>query len=141
MEKLLYPACFYPSKDKKGVYTVVVPDLPGCVTEGTSLENAIEMANDAAAGWILDELEDNNKIPAASSIKNIKPDSPDGFTSILTLDLDLYAEKYGNKTIRKNLTIPAWLNTFAEKNSINFSKVLQDALLDIFKRKQELSAK
>ena len=124
MEKLLYPACFYPSKDKKGVYTVVVPDLPGCVTEDTSLENAIEMANDAAAGWILDELEDNNKIPIASSIKDIKLDRPDGFTSILTLDLDLYAEKYGNKAIRKNLTIPSLAKYICRRNSSNFSKVL-----------------
>ena len=40
-----------------------------------------------------------------------------------------YAEKYGKKAVRKNLTIPAWLNTFAENNHINFSQVLQDALI------------
>ena len=43
--------------------------------------------------------------------------------------MDSYAEKYGDKAVRKNLTIPAWLNTFAEKQNINFSKVLQDALI------------
>lgn len=137
MEKLIYPACFYPCGDKKGGYTVVVPDLPGCVTEGRSIEEAIEMANDAASGWILDELEDNNAIPKASNIKDIVPDSPDGFVNLLVLDMDAYAEKNGNKAIRKNLTIPAWLNTFAENNNINFSKVLQDALLDMFKKKQK----
>lgn len=137
MKKLIYPACFYPCEDKKGGYTVVVPDLPGCVTEGRSIEEAIEMANDAASGWILDELEDNNAIPKASDIKDIVPDSPDGFVNLLVLDMDAYAEKNGNKAIRKNLTIPAWLNTFAENNNINFSKVLQDALLDMFKKKQE----
>lgn len=41
MKKLLYPACFYPCEDKPGAYTVVVPDLPGCISEGDSLEDAI----------------------------------------------------------------------------------------------------
>lgn len=48
MKKLLYPACFYPCEDKPGAYTVVVPDLPGCISEGDSLEDAIAMATDAA---------------------------------------------------------------------------------------------
>lgn len=51
------------------------------------------MANDAASGWILDELEDNNAIPKASDIKDIVPDSPDGFVNLLVLDMDAYAEK------------------------------------------------
>lgn len=138
MQKLIYPACFYPCQDKKGAYTVTVPDLPGCVTEGDTLEQAIEMATDAASGWVLDELEDNNSVPKASSIKDIIPDSEDGFVNLLVLDMDAYAEKNGVKAIRKNLTIPAWLNTFAEKNGINFSQVLQDALLDICKKKQSM---
>ena len=48
--------------------------------------------------------------------------------------LDAYAEKYGNKAVRKNLTIPAWLNTFAEKNNINFSQVLQDSLMALYRK-------
>ncbi len=44
------------------------------------------------------------------------------------LDIDAYAEKYGSKAVRKNCTIPAWLNTAAEKAHINFSQVLQTAL-------------
>ena len=50
--------------------------------------------------------------------------------------MDTYAEKYGEKAVRKNLTIPAWLNTFAEKNHINFSQVLQEALTAIYQRQQ-----
>lgn len=46
------------------------------------------------------------------------------------LDIDAYAEKYGSKAVRKNITIPAWLNTFGEKKNLNFSKVLQDALMN-----------
>ena len=58
---------------------------------------------------------------------------------MLVLDIDAYAEKYGDKAVRKNLTIPAWLNTFAEKNHINFSQVLQDSLIAIYQEMQELS--
>lgn len=127
--KLVYPAVFTPCIEKEG-YTVEVPDLPGCVTEGKDLVDAIEMGVDAASGWVLGELEEGNNIPAPSLRKeNIKLEDPESFVSVLVLDMDAYAEKYGDKTVRKNITIPAWLNTYGEKNNINFSRVLQDALL------------
>lgn len=129
--KLTYPACFYPYKSKPGGFAVVVPDLPGCVSGGDTLADAILMGTDAASGWVLDELEDGKPAPAASPIESIVPD-PGGFVSILVLDMDAYAEKYGEKAVRKNLTIPAWLNTFAEKNHVNFSQVLQDSLSRIY---------
>lgn len=133
--KLTYPACFYPCEEKEGGYTVVVPDLPGCVSEGDTLADAILMATDAASGWVLDELEDGNTVPTASPLKNIVPDVG-GFVSMLVLDMNSYAEKYGDKAVRKNLTIPAWLNTFAENNHINFSQVLQDSLTAIYQNQQ-----
>ena len=127
--KLVYPAIFTPCIEKEG-YTVVVPDLPGCVSEGATLAEAIEMGSDAASGWILGELEDGNTIPSASDFNSIKHDS-DSFINLLVLDIDSYAEKYGDKAVRKNITIPAWLNAYGEKNHINFSKVLQNALLSM----------
>ncbi len=133
--KLTYPACFYPDEEKEGAYAVVVPDLPGCVSGGNTLADAILMATDAASGWVLDELEDGKTAPEASSLKSITPD-PGGFVSVLVLDMDSYAEKHGEKAVRKNLTIPAWLNTFAENNHINFSQVLQDSLTAIYQQKQ-----
>ncbi len=129
--KLIYPACFYPCEEKKGGYTVEVPDLPGCVSEGNTLAEAILMGTDAASGWVLDELEDGKPAPKATPIQNIVPDEG-GFVSMLVLDMNAYAEKYGEKAIRKNCTIPAWLNTFAEKKHINFSQVLQDSLIAIY---------
>lgn len=130
MLKLAYPACFYPCEESNG-YTVIVPDLPGCVSQGDNIAHAFEMAVDCASGWILDELEDGNPIPKATDIKEIVPDEYDGgFASMIVLDMDSYTEKYGNKAIRKNCTIPAWLNTIAEKEQVNFSKVLQDALIE-----------
>ena len=125
--KLLYPAIFTPCLEKEG-FTVVVPDLPGCVSEGDSLLHALEMATDAACGWVLGELEDGNSIPAATPMENIHPEEG-SFANLLMLDMDTYTELYGEKAVRKNITIPAWLNTYGERNNINFSRVLQDALL------------
>lgn len=126
MNKLVYPAIFTP--DEEGGYTVEIPDLPGCVTEGEDIVDSIAMAEDAASGWILGELEEGNSFPAPSMVINIKP--PKGsFTSLISIDIDAYSERYGNKAVRKNITIPAWLNTYGEKNNINFSKVLTEALM------------
>jgi len=130
--KLTYPACFH-KDDTDGSYAVVVPDLPGCISGGDSLADAILMATDAASGWILDELEDGKEIPTASNFEDVNPD-PGGFVNMLVLDMSTYAEKYGNKAIRKNLTIPAWLNTFAESKHVNFSQILQESLTEMYQR-------
>ncbi len=129
--KLVYPACFYPCD--AGSYTVVVPDLPGCISEGSSLADAILMGTDAASGWVLDELEEGRPVPQASSMQTVRAEEG-GFVSALVLDMDAYAEKYGKKAVRKNLTIPAWLAAFAEKNHINYSRVLQDSLTALFEK-------
>lgn len=86
--KLVYPAIFTPCKDLSG-YTVELPDLPGCVTEGRSLVEAIEMGIDAAGGWILDEMEDGSDYPSPSDFSTIS--CPDGsFINLLVLDMDSY---------------------------------------------------
>jgi predicted RNase H-like HicB family nuclease len=108
-----------------------VPDLPGCVSGGATLAEAILMGTDAASGWVLDELEDGKPAPPASALTDIHPDTG-GFVSLLVLDMDAYAEKFGKKAVRKNLTIPAWLNTYAESNSINFSQVLSNMLENMY---------
>ena len=130
--KLVYPAVFRPCEEKEG-YTVTVPGLPGCVTEGDTLASAILMAEDAASGWVLDELEEGNIAPAASPMEAVCV-KPGEFVNLLVLDMDAYAEKYGGKAVRKNLTIPAWLNTFAEKHQVNFSQVLTDALTTLYQQ-------
>lgn len=134
--KLTYPALFSPWENGDG-YTVEFPDLPGCVTEGATMTEAIEMAVDAASGWVLGELEDGNAVPPASNPAIIRAEGGT-FVSVVVLDMDVYAEKYGSKSIRKNLTIPAWLNTFAEKQRINFSQVLSDALTTIYQQQTQV---
>lgn len=126
--KLVYPIILTPYEDHSGGYTVEIPDLPGCVTGGDTLADALDMAQDAASGWVLDELEDGNPLPHASNIADIKPDDPHGIVSLISLDMDAYSEKYGKKAVRKNVTIPAWLGTFAEEHGLNYSKILREGL-------------
>ena len=128
--KLTYPAYIY-KDEESGAYSVEVPDLPGCATGGADLAEAILMGIDAASGWVLTELEDGRAVPPASAIDALSPE-PGGLISLLVLDMDAYADKYGEKSIRKNLTIPAWLNTFAVSHNVNFSKVLQDSLTEMY---------
>ena len=125
--KLVYPAIFTPYEDGTGGYAVEFPDLPGCVTGGDDMAEAIFLAEDAASGWILSELEEGNKIPKASAFADVKAE-PGQFVNMVALDMDSYAAKYGNKAVKKTLTIPAWLNTYVEENNISCSSVLQEAL-------------
>ncbi len=128
MLKLIYPACFYPND---GGFTVTVPDLPGCVTEGRDISEALEMAVDAASGWVLDSIEGGESIPKATTdIRDIKLEYEDGIINYIILDMDSYAEQHSGKAVRKNCTIPSWLNTAAEQKNINFSAVLQQALIE-----------
>lgn len=121
--KLYFPAIFI---QHEGSYTVEFPDLPGCVTQGDSLEEAFEMAEDAACGWILTSIEDDEEIPSPTPINKV--DAKEGFANYVTLDIGEYAKQYSTKSVKKTLTIPEWLNCLAEKAGINFSQELQYAL-------------
>jgi len=128
--KYVYPAIFTPFDEGEG-YTVLVPDLPGCVTEGDSLAEAIEMGIDAASGWILSEIEEGNTYPAPSSLSEVDIPNDGSFANLLVLDMDAYAEQYGSKAVRRNITIPAWLDTFAQKRNLSLSRVIQDRLFEL----------
>lgn len=129
MKKLCYPAIFTPCEELEG-FTVEFPDLPGCVTEGKDMVHAIEMAQDAANGWLLLELEEGNQLPTPSPISSITTIDT-SFVNMVVLDVETYAEQYGTKAVRRNITLPAWISTYVDKNNISCSKVLQEALLSI----------
>lgn len=76
---------------------------------------------------VLTELEDGKAAPQATEIRDVTHGA-DQFVSLIALDMDAYAAKYGSNAVKKTLTIPAWLNTFVEQNGISCSKVLQEAL-------------
>ena len=128
--KQVYPIVLTP--DETG-YTVYVPDLQ-INTEGINLADAIDMARDAIGLWGITEQDAGRTIPTASNM--LIPHEKDDIVTLVDIDFDEYRRSVDNKTVRKNLTIPNWLNVRAEKEGINFSRVLQDALireLDIVK--------
>jgi len=129
MKNLVYPAIFKENSDKG--YTITFPDLPGCITYGEDAADALLMAKDAACGWLLDELEDGNTLPKPSAPEKIKLKNNE-FISLMALDMQTYASKYGTKLVKKNTTIPAFLNTFGDSKNINYSKLLTDALLELY---------
>lgn len=119
---VIYPAVFHFENDS---YWVEFPDLEGCQTYGSTLEEIILLAPEAL-GLYLISLEENNKIAnEPSNIKNITCDE-NSFTSMVNTNLDVYRRK--NKAVKKTLTIPQWLNEEAEKRHLNFSSILQNAL-------------
>ena len=125
MLKFIYPAVFSKNSDKG--YTVKFPDLAGCITYGDDPADAILMAQDAACGWVLDELESGAILPKASEPENIKLKKNE-YISMTVLDIDSYAKLYGTQAVRKNTTIPAWLNTFGAKIQANYSELLAESL-------------
>lgn len=117
----VFPAIF--TYDGK-YYNVDFIDLKGCSTFGNSIEEAFSMAQNAM-GLFLDELI-NFPIPTLNF--NDIPLKKNQFISLVSIDMEDYRKKYNNKAIKKTLTIPLWLNNLSEKNNINFSQALQEAL-------------
>ena len=121
--KYVYPVIITPSEE--GGYSVEVPDLPGVFTCGDSLAEAIEMAEDAIAMWLANSEDKCYPIPSPSESLHCGPCQ---IVSLVKADTKIWRRFNDNREIRKNLTIPAWLNNLAEDAQINFSNVLQDAL-------------
>lgn len=127
MGKYLFPALFDPGADGSVGYTVTFPDLPGCITEGSDITEAMQMAKDALEGYLYGLEEDGENIPLPSSPDKITVSSG-GFVSIIEAWTDIVRDEMENKAIKKTLTIPKWLNDAAEKEKVNFSQILQYAL-------------
>lgn len=121
--KYVYPSIFTPLASNE--YDVRIPDLPGCITCGKNLADAIEMAEDAMAMWLCD-AEDNQEIIPVPSEK-LTADHPQ-FINFVVADTEEYRRENDNRAVKKTLSIPSWLNAKAEKAGVNFSQILQDAL-------------
>lgn len=138
--KVIYPVLFY--EEKEGGYSVFVPDLNNYTTCGETLEEAMRMAEELIASLILDAMEEGSKIPTASKIENVSFDKLEQsieienwdyiskFKTYIAVDISLFAEKWGKELIKKTVNIPKWVNTKAEELKINFSKTLEDALIE-----------
>lgn len=117
---ITYPAlCHY----EDGGYWCEFPDLKNCFSQGDSVQDILENAREAMEGYIEVELEEHNTLPAPSLITDLKAEGKD-FLTYISCELP-----QGAKSVKKTLTIPDWLNRRAEKAGVNFSRTLQDALL------------
>lgn len=132
----MYPACFYKEDDG---YSVIFPDLNYLATQGDSFEEAMEMAVECLAGYLYTAQRDGEDVPAPSKLgdidpvavsKELDPDMPAGecIVNLVSVDVAEYAKKHFEKSVKKTLSIPAWLNDAAVAQGINFSRVLQQAL-------------
>ena len=125
--KTAYPVKFTRLDDG---YMVYVPDMDA-YTQGDSLTEAIDMARDVIGLMGVDMEDDKKPLPTPSNLKSIKC-GPDDFVSMVDIDFSEYRRANERRTVRRNVSLPSWLDVAAEKAGINVSSVLQNAL------KQEL---
>ena len=127
--KYIYTATFEPNKDGTKFYCRV-PDLPGCITTGDSVDNAIEMITDAASGWLVVAEDEGNAIPSATPQRDLAiPDN--AFCTLIRIDTLAYRAATDTRADRKNVSLPAWMAALAEKRGVNCSQVLQDGLMQL----------
>lgn len=122
--KFFYPALFH--KEDGGGFWVSFPDIPECLTQGTDMSQAYEMAVDALGLALEDRMKENN-VPVPTSIDFLVI-AENSYPVIIEFDLLEYKKKHSSRAVKKTLTIPEWLNDEAIKKNINFSAVLQEAL-------------
>ncbi len=120
----IYPAIF---TTDDGEITVKFPDLPGCFSCAFSEEEALFMAKDALGAWIIANEDLGNEIPSPSKVSDLDTEKNQ---SICLVDvwLPIFREEQRSGSVRKNVTVPIWLNTLAEKANLNFSQILQAGL-------------
>lgn len=124
--KYIYTAVFSPTEDGTEFYARV-PDLPGCITTGDTLEDAIEQITDAASGWLVAAEDHGDPIPSPTSQDALER-SPDCALSLIQVDTLAYRALTDTRAVRKNVSLPAWMADLAEKRGINCSQVLQEGL-------------
>lgn len=126
MGKLFYPAIFHEAEE--GGFWITFPDFPGCFSQGENMDEAYKMAVDALGLCISDMEKEKIVIPSATKPNDILVKEKE-FLVVVEFDLDAYRRKRKSKAVKKTLTIPEWLNEEAMALDINFSQVLQEALL------------
>lgn len=126
MNTCYYSAIFH--KDEKGGYWISFPDFPECMTQGETLEEAYKMASEAMGLCIDEKIKNDEKLPEVSSPVDYLAEEGD-FSCLIEFDLQKYRRTHNMKSVKKTLSIPEWLNEAAMAKNINFSQVLQEALI------------
>lgn len=119
MAEYVFPAVFHKNEDHS--YTISYPDLPGCISEGKDLGNALHMAQDALSQWIEYLTDKQADIPAASAIDAVELEK-DEFSSYIRADV-----RY-NRAVRRTVSLPKWMDEKAASAGLSLSRVLQDSL-------------
>ena len=121
--KQVYPVILHP--EPEGGFSVSVPDL-NIGTQGETIAECIDMARDAIGLWGICEQDEGRVIPEPSGLT---PEHEEGeLVTLVDIDFDASRRAHDMRTIRKNVTIPSYLNDLAERAGVNFSQVLQDGL-------------
>ena len=132
--KQVYPVIFTQLNDEKNTVLIEVPDLE-ILTEGFGMADAVDMARDAIGLKGICYEDEGKEIPQPRKLADIDINkgtfAEDGASCASLVDIDFteYRRRVDNKTVRRNVTLPNWLNQEAEKAHINVSRVLQDALM------------
>ena len=126
MNKLFYPAIFHVAEE--GGFLITFPDLPECMTQGDNMQEAYEMAVDALGLALVSREQEKLEIPTASELSNISIEK-DEYCVIIEFDMLVYKKRINSKAVKKTLSIPVWLNEAATAAGVNFSQVLQEALM------------
>ncbi len=132
--KNVYPVIFTPLGNDKDTILIEVPDW-NILTQGYGMADAMYMARDAIGLKGIDYEDDGKDIPEPSAMGSIDvskgtfAEDGEGYVSLVDIDFTEYRRKVDNKTVRRNVTIPNWLNQEAEKAHLNVSRVLQEALM------------
>lgn len=125
MNRLFYPAVFHTAEE--GGFWVTFPDIPECMTQGDKMQEAYEMAVDALGLSLTSREAEREEIPKASSLDEV--DAEDGTLVIVEFDMAEYRRRNSSRAVKKTLSIPEWLNEAAVREGVNFSQILQEALM------------
>ena len=123
MLEYVYPAVFHKNDDNS--YTVIFPDLPGCITEGKSLGEAMRMAQSAVTQWIEYSKDKKLEIPAPSAVKDIETVQNE-FVNLIRADIK------DGRAVKRTVSIPKWMDEKVTEAGLSLSRVLQDALKQRF---------
>ena len=114
----VYPAKFIPNSSG---FTIVYDDIPGCISEGRNIANAVEMAHVALYEYIEYLKDKGHEIPPASDMKDIKLEEGE-FTSLIRVDIK------PERAVRRTVSLPRWMDDRVLHEGLSLSRVLQDAL-------------
>ena len=136
--KIAYPVIF---TEVDTNILIEVPDL-GIFTEANeegkgkgTMADAMMMARDAIGMSCISAEDEGREVPEPSQMADIDIskgaffEEGIGIVSLVDVDLVTYRRRLDNKTVRRNVTLPNWLNQEAEKAQVNVSKILQEALM------------